>query len=73
MKQLTRIGLEGTQLMSPPPEVVANGAESIVEYLATLHAARFTHALHLSNIEVLPKEPYITPKRAPFQPQNESY
>jgi len=38
--------------MSPPPEVVATGAESIVDYLATLHAARFTHTLHLSNYEV---------------------
>ena len=42
----------GTELMSPPPEVVATGAESIVDYLATLHAARFTHTLHLSNYEV---------------------
>ena len=59
MKQLTRIGLDGTTLMSPPPEVVSNGAEPIVEYLATLHAARFTHALHLSNIEVRQVDPAI--------------
>jgi len=59
MKQLTRIGLDSTELMSPPPEIVSNGAESIVDYLATLHAARFTHALHLSNLEVRQVDPAI--------------
>jgi Leucine-rich repeat (LRR) protein len=59
MKQLSKIGLEGTELMSPPPEVVASGAESIVDYLATLHASRFTHTLHLSNYEVRQVDPAI--------------
>jgi len=59
MKQLTRIGLDSTELMSRPPEIVSNGAESIVDYLATLHAARFTHALHLSNLEVRQVDPAI--------------
>ena len=52
MKQLARVGLDNTLLMSPPPEVVSAGAESIVDYLATLHAAKFTKTLHLTDIDV---------------------
>ena len=52
MKQLQRIGTFGTDLTSPPPEVVGHSAEAIVEYLATLYDARSTLSLHLNNIDI---------------------
>jgi hypothetical protein len=58
-RKIDVFSLEGTELMSPPPEIVATGAESIVDYLATLHASRFTHTLHLSNYEVRQVDPAI--------------